>query len=205
MMNNQQPQLGAHELMEIHEVLCNAIDGINQFQLYQPHCQDSQLQNILQNQVSFMINEYNQLVSLLSNKTNVGNMGAVRTSMNTNMRTNTNFSPTYGLRNPSPNQPNTSMQQMDDRDVASGMLGCHKASATMKMHAALECADPQIRSTFIQGAKNCADQAYEVWQYMNSKGYYQVPTLKEMTTQTYSSVYQPATGMNSMNQNFNTI
>lgn len=28
--------LGAHELMEVHEVLTNTIDGINQFQLYQP-------------------------------------------------------------------------------------------------------------------------------------------------------------------------
>lgn len=199
MMNQQ---LGAHELIELHEVLCDTIDGINQFQLYQPHCQDQQLQNILQNQINFMTNEYNSMVRMLSSKTNAGNIGSIRPA-------NTNFSPTYGLRNPSPNQPNTSMNQMDDRDVASGMLGCHKASATMRMHAALECADPEIRSTIIQGAKNCADQAYEVWQYMNSKGYYQVPTLKDMTAQTFSNMYQPATSMNmnqmNQNQNFNTI
>ena len=187
---NQQ-QLGAHELMEIHEVLCATIDGINQFQLYQPHCQDPQLQNILQNQINFMTNEYNQLVGMLNNKS-AGNIGSIRPK--------SNFSPTYGLRSPSPNQPNTSINQMDDRDVASGMLCCSKASATMRMHAALECADPQIRNTMIQGAKNCADQAYETWQYMNSKGYYQVPTLKDTTAQTFSNMYQPATGMNSMNQ-----
>ena len=35
--------LGAHEVMELHEVLCDAINGINQFELYRPHIQDQQL------------------------------------------------------------------------------------------------------------------------------------------------------------------
>ncbi|MFT4412467.1 spore coat protein [Fredinandcohnia humi] len=177
-------QLGAHELMEIHEVLCDTIDGINQFQLYQPHCQDPQLQNILQNQLNFMTNEYNSMVNMVSGKANGANLGT--------MRPKTSFSPTYGLNNPAPNQPNTSMNQMDDRDVASGMLGCAKSSAVLRMHAALECADPQIRIAMVQGARNCADQAYEIWQYMNTKGYYQVPTLKDDTAQTFSGMYQPA-------------
>ncbi|WP_204524690.1 spore coat protein [Litchfieldia alkalitelluris] len=188
MMNQQ---LGAHELMEIHEVLCDTIDGINQFQLYLPHCQDQQLQNILQNQINFMMNEYNAMVGMLGNKTSGANLGSINTR--------SNFSPTYGLDNPSSNQPNTSMTQMDDRDVASGMLGCAKSSAVLRMHASLECADPEIRNSMIQGSKNCADQAYETWQYMNSKGYYQVPTLKDTTAQTFAGMYQPASGM--MNQN----
>lgn len=44
----------------------------------------------------------------------------------------------------------------------------------------------------MQGANNCAEQAYEVWQYMNAQGYYHVPTMKEMTTQTTISSH--ATG-----------
>ena len=189
MMMNQ--QLGAHELMEIHEVLCDTIDGINQFQLYQPHCQDPQLQNILQNQINFMTNEYNSMVNMLGNATASGN---IRT-----MQAKLNVSPTYGLNNPAPNQPNTSMNQMNDRDVASGMLGCAKSSAVLRMHAALECADPQIRNSIVQGAKNCSDQAYEIWQYMNEKGYYQVPTLKDTTAQTFASMYQPTTSFNQQN------
>ena len=43
-----------------------------------------------------------------------------------------------------------------------------------------------------QGAINCAEQAYEIWQYMNEQGYYQVPTMKDVTTQTMSNIYQPA-------------
>ncbi|MDN5361514.1 MAG: hypothetical protein PWP70_561, partial [Moorella sp. (in: firmicutes)] len=97
-----------------------------------------------------------------------------------------------GLDNPGTLTPNSSANEMDDRDVASGMLGCHKASATMRMVAALECADPELRRMIQQGAINCSEQAYEVWQYMNQKGYYQVPTMKEMTTSTMMNTYSSA-------------
>lgn len=169
--------------MEIHEVLTDTVDGINQFQLYRQHVQDPQLRGILDNQLQFMTQEYNNLVQSLSQR---GMAQAVP------FRGPKNVSPTYGLNNPGKQAPNMSANEMDDRDVASGMLGCHKASATQRMHAALECADPQLRRVIQQGAMNCSEQAYEVWQYMNSKGYYQVPTMKDMTTQTMLGMYNPS-------------
>ena len=36
-------QFGAHEVMEVHEVLSSAINAINQCQLYRPHVQDQHL------------------------------------------------------------------------------------------------------------------------------------------------------------------
>lgn len=189
-MNNK--QLGAHEIMECHEVLCDTIDGINQFQLYQPHCTDPELQNILQNQLNFMTNEYNSMVQMVGSKTNQQSMATYRSIKN--------VAPTYGMQGGSAETPNQSMSQMNDHDVASGMLGCAKASATLRMHATLECADPQIRNMMVQGAKNCADQAYEVWQYMNKKGYYQVPTFQENTAQTMINHYQPTGNQMMMNQ-----
>ena len=104
-----------------------------------------------------------------------------------------NVAPTYGLKNPSPNAPNTSPEEMDDRDVASGMLGCHKASASIRMKGSLEFADPTLRRMLQQGAINCSEQAFEVWNYMNHNGYYQVPTMKPMTTSTVLNTFNPAT------------
>lgn len=176
-------QYGAHETMEIHEVLTDAIDGINQFQLYRPHVSDPQLMQMLDHQLQFLVNEYNQLVQA------VGNQGQGQAIPYRSLK---NITPTYGLRQPGTHAPNTSPDQMDDRDVSSGMLGCHKASASLKMIASLECADPQIRRIIQQGAVNCAEQAYEVWQYMNQKGYYQVPTMKEMTTNTMINTFGQA-------------
>lgn len=174
---------GAHEVMEVHEVLTDAIDGINQFQLYRPHVRDQQLLSILDNQTQFMIQEYNSMVQMLQQQ-GLGNAVPYRAPKY--------GMPNYGLQNPAPQSPNLSPEQMDDRDVASGMLGCHKASAVMKMHAALECADPGLRRTIQQSAINCAEQAYEVWQYMNQKGFYQIPTMKEMTTNTMLNMYEAA-------------
>ncbi|MCM3442326.1 spore coat protein [Metabacillus halosaccharovorans] len=179
-----QVNIGAHEIMECHEVLSCMINGINQFQLLQQHCQDQNLKNILQNQLSFMTNEYTAFVNTLQQKGNQGQLQSVQTSMKA--------TPTYGIKmNGVPKAPNASLNQLNDRDVASLMLGTHKSGAVMKMHAALELTDSQMREMMTQSAKNCADQAYETWMYMNQKGYYQVPTFDQATTNAMINSYQP--------------
>lgn len=175
--------LGAHEVMELHEVLTDTIDGINQFQLYRPHVKDPQLRSILDKQIQFMTQEYNNMVQAINQR---GITQAIP------YRGPRRVNPVYGLHNPSPQVPNTSMEEMDDRDVASGMLGCHKSSAAFRMMASLECADLELRRMLQQGAINCAEQAYEVWQYMNQKGWYQVPTMRETTTSTMINTFAPA-------------
>lgn len=176
----QTAKFGAHETMEVHEVLTGAIEAINRFQLYRPHVQDAQLQLMLDRQLQFMMNEYNMLVQMMKGQ----GMGHAVPYQGPK-----NVAPLYGLRQPQPYGPHTSVQQLDDRDVAIGMLCAHKSSALQKMTAALECADPNIRRMLQQSAINCAEQAYEVWQFMNQKGYYQVPTMMDMTTQTMINAY----------------
>ncbi|PGT91628.1 coat protein F [Bacillus sp. AFS040349] len=170
--------------MECHEILSCMVNAINQFQLLQPHCQDQYLQNILQNQLSFMTNEYNAVVNALQQKANVGSLPSVKS--------NIGATPTYGMnRNSVPESPNASINQLNDKDISSAMLGTHKASAVSKMHAALEFTDSKLREIMIQGSKNCADQAYETWNYMNQRGYYQVPTFDQTTTKALLNSYQP--------------
>jgi spore coat protein CotF len=179
-------QYGAHEMMEVHEVLTDTINGINQFQLYTPHVTDPKLRTILDRQVQFMTQGYNSLLQVVNQ--NGMNQGQP-------YRAPLNGTPVYGLHNPTPESPNTSMNQMNDRDVASGMLGCHKSSAVMCMVAAQECADPGLRRMIQQSAINCSEQGYEVWQYMNQNGYYQVPTMKETTTNTVMNSYTATSGV----------
>lgn len=175
-------QMGAHEIMELHEVLTDAIDGINQFELYRPHVQDQQLGSIIDKHISFMTQEYNTMVQALNQKG--GNPGAP-------FRAPGATEPVYGLRNPQPQSPSMNVRRLSDREVASGMLGCHKASAMVKTIATLECADPQLRRLVQQGINNCCEMAYETWQYMNQHKFYQVPTLAEQTTNTMLQSFQP--------------
>lgn len=185
--------LGAHETMEVHEILSMAITGINTMQLYRPHARDPRLAQIMDKQMQFTINEYNQMVQAVQNLSG-GSM-----AQGTPYNAPRSFSPVYGLDNPAAATPNMSANQIDDRDVACALLGFHKSSAMMKIVAALECAHPQLRSMMQQGAVNCSEQAYEIWQYMNQSGYYQVPTMKEMTTNTVLNNYEPASNMANAN------
>ncbi|CAM3607457.1 spore coat protein [Paenibacillus lupini] len=175
--------LGAHETMEIHEILTSAINGINHFQLYRSMVTDQQLSQMLDRHTQMMMSEYHSAVQSL-NQQGSGQMLPFKTMENQ--------APKYGLDHPMPQSPNLTGSILDDRAIATAMLLCHKNSAAKKMMAALECADPQVRRMLQQGSVNCAEQAYEVWQYMNRMGYYQVPTMKEETTNTILQTYQPA-------------
>jgi spore coat protein CotF len=176
--------LGAHEALEVHEVLTDSINGINLFHLYRPHIQDEQLMQVADRQVTFLEQEYNGMVNLLNQR---GMQQAVP------YRALKTASPKYGLHNPAPERPSTTINDLDDRDVSSAMLCHHKASASMKMKGSLECADPELRKALVQGSINCNEMAYETWSYMNQKGYYQVPTMKDVTTSNVLNTYQPAT------------
>lgn len=171
--------LGAHEVLEIHEVLNDAVNGINQFHLYEPHVQGDDLRNILSHQLNFMQLEYNMLIDL------VGSPGRL-----TEYSHRDRSEPIYGLDQPPQYYPKAALMQLKDQDIAAGMLNCHKSSAIRKMTSALECAAPQMREALIQGAKNCADQAYELFLFMNKRGYYQMPYLSNQDA--ILGQYEPA-------------
>lgn len=179
-------QYGAHEVMELHEVLTGTIDGINQFELYRPYITDQSLSLIIDKQINFLTQEYNNMVNAFTQK----GMTQIRP-----YDAPINSQPIYGLDNPKAQSPNSPQQRLDNKDIASGMLGYHKSSAILKSMASLECADLTLRRMVQQGSINCSEMAYEVWQYMNQNGYYQVPTMKQMTTETMMRTYTPMSTM----------
>lgn len=178
-----QHQLGAHEIMEIHEVLTGTIDGINQFNLYRPHARDQHLQQVLDKQINFMEQEYQNIVSMMSQHGGVS-AEPYQSRINTHIK--------YGLRNPSQVNPSETAGQLSDRDIASGMLGYSKSSAIIRMNAGLECADPQIRRMIVQCSISSAEMAYETFCFMNERGIYQVPTMPMKTENKYMGTYQTA-------------
>ena len=179
-------EFGAHEVLEAHEVLTDTIDGINQFELYRPHVNDQQLGQILDRQVRFMHQEYQSLSTYMNQRRGVS--PAIYQSRSGKQPIQ------YGLRSPSDVVPHHGAGRLDDRDVASGMMGCAKSSAVLRMNAALECADPTLRNMMIQGAISSAEQAYESFSYMNQRGMYQVPTMQSRTQATLMHTYHPPVG-----------
>jgi spore coat protein CotF len=173
---------GAHEVMELHEVLNTEIDLLNTLQLYLPYVRDPELSQMLHYQLIFTHTEYNHMVHVVHG-IGVGAAVPYRPQVQVNLQAND--------QPHQPVQPNPSLAHMDDRDVASAMLGLHKAGAQLKMRASLEAAHPQIRQMLQQAAINCANQAYEVWGYLQRKGHYPLATLSEAANAQLLRGYQP--------------
>lgn len=164
---------GAHEVMELHDVLTNTINTINTFQLYYQNAKDRTLRQIITNQLQFMTDEYNQVVHFVH--------GLASGTNTSTYHSNRNIQPLVSNIAAYQDYPHSGNEQMDDRDIASCILTLHKAGATMRMHATLECADATIRQMMLQCANNCAHQAYEIWGYLHSRGHYAVPTLADLS------------------------
>ncbi|MHB8171451.1 MAG: spore coat protein [Thermincolia bacterium] len=182
----QTQQFGAHELLMTHEVLSQKINSINVFELLMPQIKDNQLRTIFDNQLRHMVQGYETLVNFIQHRGAGQAMpyhGTLRQSVK------------YGLRNPSPSFPNANAQQMDDRDVASIMMSCAKTTAIMCTQTALESADNGLRQMMLECVTSASNQAYEIFQYMNQKGFYQIPTLQQNTTNTVINSYQTGGGV----------
>ncbi|MCH7322880.1 spore coat protein [Solibacillus sp. MA9] len=173
--DNQMPfsqNHGAHELLDVHEVLSSMIAGLNQYVLLRDHVQDSELLNIMDRQYAFMLDEYN--ITMEAYKTGHDPQHPTR-SYNMQMGNDTK----YGLTPGTPKAPMTAASEINDAVISGFMLGCHKAGATGKTAAALETTNPVVRRVLQDSVPNCIEMAYEVSLYENKKGFYQVPQLSE--------------------------
>lgn len=178
---------GAHETMEVHEILNEKMNLINHFSLYAQMTQNGQIRGMLDRHIATAMQAYEQLAGYTHDYSaaNAPQPAAQRTMAGTQPQ-----QIQYGLRQPAPITPGIQGQALNDMQIMSAMLCCHKNSAKNHMNASLECADPNVRQMLLHGANLCAEQAYEVFTVMNQQGIYQVPTMNDHTAKTYLHTYQ---------------
>ncbi|WP_166242350.1 spore coat protein [Paenibacillus turpanensis] len=177
---------GAHESMEVHEVLTEKINMIDHFAMYAQQAQSSELMTMLENHLQETIHSYDELVSYTHDYNQ-----AVPVPTNAGMPAADYESIRYALRQPAPVGPQAG-GTLDDRQIATAVLLAHKNSAKNHITAALECADPNIRQMLLNGAVICTNFAYEIFLYMNREGMYQVPTMRDHTAKTMLHAFQPS-------------
>jgi spore coat protein CotF len=176
---------GAHETMEVHEMLTEKINLIDHFAMYLRDCQNAELRHMIENHLNSAIASYNQLVSYTHDYS-----AANRFQPAYGMPDVQPQQIMYGLRHPAPQAPHLEAR-FDDRQIAASVLCMHKSSAKNHMAASLESADPNVRHMLMDASMTCANQAYETFLFMNRQGYYQVPTMDAHTAKTYLHSYQP--------------
>jgi len=181
---------GAHEVIELHEVLNGAADAITTAHVYVPFIRDPELAQMVHHQVRFMQGEYNGLVYTVQGLGG-GELLPYRPNRPFPPVRQVMSQPQQASEPQSYAEPHSYAAQIQDREVASALLGIHKTGAKQKMAAALEAGHPQIRDLLLQGAVNCAHQAYEVWGYMQRKGYYTWTFMPDSTNAELLRGYQP--------------
>ncbi|AFC31523.1 coat F domain-containing protein [Paenibacillus mucilaginosus 3016] len=178
---------GAHETMEVHEILNEKMNLIEHFALYGQMAQSPAVRDLVSRHLQTAVAGYDQLVAYTHDYSAAKAPGAGMPGFNSGIRPE---QIQYGLDRPAPMAP---MLQgaLNDRQILAAVLSCHKASAKNHMQACLECADPNVRRMLQQGANLCAEQAYETFLIMNQQGLYQVPTMQDHTAKTFLHAYQP--------------
>ncbi len=186
-------KMGTHEAMAMHEVLSESICMIDHYAMYLNQCRDPELRRVLERQQRHMIDSYNTKVNVMQGQ-GIDISRAPRMTMGAAAGMGMNHQPDYGMQQTSPVTPRPEARNLDDRIIAQGALMFHKCGAVRSTNAALECANPQLRNLLATSSRSCMEMAYEIFQYMNHKGWYQVPMMPEHTLNQMQQTYQPMMG-----------
>lgn len=183
-------KFGTHEAMEVHEVLSENTCMIDHYAMYLNQCQEPELRRILERQQRHMIDTYNTMVNILQGQ-GIDVSGAQRITMGSTTRAAGENQPDYGIQQASPAVPKPEAKTLSDRAISMGALVFHKCGSVRSNSAALECANPNLRNLLATASRSCMEMSYEIFQYMNHKGWYPVPVMSEGVMSQMQQTYQP--------------
>lgn len=188
-------QWATHEFLETNELLRKLAADIEFHAMCAEMATDPELRHMLQRHVQHMDQTYEQAIQLLRSKGSAVTASASRPMQIHSQQAHA------GFQNPQPiPEPQTSkVNRLSDLTISTLILNAHKAGSVFGMMWANECVDPEVRSFHVMCANNCERMAYEVWQFMNARGFYEVPAMPMNDVRMMTQTFQP---MNSgtMNQ-----
>lgn len=171
-----QQRFAAHEFLETQEAVRTKAANIELYGVLFSMAKDTHLKDILFNQQARMIEGYNYVTDMLRGR------GISMAPHTPEFRVYER--PQTGLQQPQMKAPNPNATELSDMTIATLALNLHKSGSMMSMLWASECVDPQIRTFHATSANICQEMAYEMFQYMNYRGFYQAPQLADHTMRT---------------------
>ncbi|GGH85054.1 spore coat protein CotF [Pullulanibacillus pueri] len=177
-------QLAAHEVHELHELTLSCVNSITNMGYFIQHIQNPELKAIVEKHLPYHIRDYDIKVEYLS-KVEGAQTQLPIPELNQNLQSYTT-SPVSAYP---PVTPRTSVQDFNDREMATAYLLTLKRAGREYAWAAMELSQPQIR-LFCQNAfmMSC-NHAYEVWQWMVQQGFYPLEPADPAMTTKIGNVY----------------
>lgn len=171
---------GGHEIFDVKEVLTGALGTLDLYTMCKQHVQDPELQDILQRQYQFILDEYNITLECFKSGKDPS-----KPTQSYQMKQGNDF--IYGLKPSQPKKPIQSENELNDASISGFMLSSLKSMASAKTLAALEATNPVVRRVLADSIPNAIEMGYELSIYQNKHHYYQVP---QMNTNDVQQIYQ---------------
>lgn len=177
-------QLAAHEVYDLHELIVSCVNSISNMAMFKNMAKDPELKAMIERHFPAHVQDYNMKVEFVS-KANGSTQKLNVPSLNAVLQDYTK-SPTNNFH---PITPRTSIQQMDDREIATAYLLTLKRAGREYAWAAMEAGNPTVREFLKDAFTMSCNHAYDVWQWMVQKGYYPLEPASQNTLNTLSSIY----------------
>lgn len=159
-------QLTPGELHNLSELMMSCVNTITNMAMFKEKAMDPELKAIFESQFTAHVQDYNMKVKFVkeangpSEKLNVPPLNKTLVDFTT--------SPIP----PVPVTPNTSIQQFNDREMATAYLLTLKRAGREYAWSAMEAGNPTLREFLTDAFTMACNHAYEVWEWMVKKGFY---------------------------------
>ncbi|WP_044477276.1 spore coat protein [Paenibacillus antibioticophila] len=175
--------LAAHEVQDLNELTLSCVNSITNMACFKTQVQDPELLALLEQHFPLHIQDYNIKVEYLSkaegatSKLPIPDLRPVLSSY------------TQASAAAVPVTPRTTVQQFNDREIATAYLLTLKRAGREYAWAAMEMSHPEIRSFLEDAFCMSCRHAYDIWQWMVSKGYYPLEPASPATQAVLGSFY----------------
>ncbi len=177
-------QLAAHEVYDLNELTLSCVNSITNMALFMNQIKDPELKSLVEKHFPYHIKDYNTKVEYLSRK------DGAKTGLPIPEITHIIENYTKSATNIKSVTPRTSLQELDDREIATAYLLTLKRAGREYAWSAMEASNPELR-TFLEDAfKMSSHHAYDVWQWMTKKGYYPLEAAPAETLGAMASMYK---------------
>lgn len=178
-------KLAAHELHDLNELAMSCVNSITHMAYMIDHIADLELKRIVERHFPLHVRDYNMKVEFLNQAAGAKKeLSLLKEEAKLSDLTSANL-----IQYP-PVQPRISVQDFNDREMATSYLLTLKRAGREYAWAAMEMANPEIRSFCQTAFMMSCSHAYDVWQYMVKNGYYPLEPADEAMVHKMGSMYQ---------------
>ena len=177
-------QLASHELYDLHELIVSCVNSITNMAMFKNMVQDQELKNMIESHFPAHIQDYNMKVEFIK-RASAPNEKLNVPELNVKLNDFTK-SPVNSFESITPN---TDVQKMNDREIATAYLLTLKRAGREYAWSAMETGNPEMRQFLKDAFTMSCNHAYDVWQWMVQKGYYPLSPAPQNEINIISSIY----------------